>query len=74
MRKAYLTLPDFKKRFKSTNKNWTREKDQKEKKKELLILQAMKEAVKEILAIEKEENKNLEEINFQKWILLPLMN
>jgi hypothetical protein len=60
MRKAYLTLPDFKKRFKSTNKTWTREKDQKEKKKEALMFQAMKEAAKEILSIEKEGNKNAE--------------
>jgi hypothetical protein len=60
MRAAYLTLPDFKKRFKSKNKTWSKDKEQDtndKTKKDNMMFEAMKAAAKEMFAMEKANDK-----------------
>jgi hypothetical protein len=60
MHAAYLTLPDFKKRFKLKNKTWSKDKEQDtndKTKKDNMMFEAMKAAAKEMFAMEKANDK-----------------
>jgi hypothetical protein len=55
MRAAYMTLPNANKRFKYQNKTWNRE--EKNKTREQLMFEAMKQAAKEAFTAERIKNK-----------------